>query len=77
MPHYFFDTGDGDLDRDSDGVELIDDEAARLEAIRYLGAVLCDRPDELPREGIFRVTVRSANGEAIVALVARDISRVR
>ena len=75
MPHYFFDTGDGDLDRDGEGIDLEDDGAARIAAVRYLGAVLSDAPGELTRNGIFRVSVRSADGEIIVALVARDISR--
>lgn len=77
MPHYFFDTGDGDIERDTEGVDLSDDVTAREEAVRYLGAILSDAPRHLAPDGIFRVSVRSASGEVIAAIVTRDLSRTR
>ena len=77
MPRYFFDTRDGSRDLDDEGMELAGDEAARTEAVRYLGSLLTDGPVDLARNSQFRVTVRSAAGEIVTTLVVTDVSPVR
>ena len=43
MPRYFFHSEDGRLEHDQVGTELADPAAARLEAVRFAGALLKDR----------------------------------
>lgn len=66
MPRFFFDILDAGSDqRDSDGVECTDLEAAVIEAKRTLPAIATD---ELPRDGDHRnymVVVRDADGHAV------------
>lgn len=57
MARYFFHVDDGTQDLDLAGTELSSDDAARLEAIRYAGSVLQDRPDILRRSRDLRVEV--------------------
>jgi hypothetical protein len=45
MPRYFFDLRDHEVAPDAEGVELADDEAARSEAVAFLGRHLVDHPD--------------------------------
>ena len=57
MPRYFFHTADGVRERDTVGTELKDARAARVEAIRYAGAIINDTPDVLWDGRDFRVEV--------------------
>lgn len=50
-------TADSKRDRDTDGVELANSQAARCDAIRYLGAVMRDEPDVLRNGRDFRLEV--------------------
>ena len=47
MPRYFFHTANGSRERDEEGTELLDHNAARREAIKLAGAVLSEQPDVL------------------------------
>lgn len=57
MPRYFFHTADGSRQRDEEGTELRDQQAARTEAVRFAGALMGDRPDMLWDGHDFRVEV--------------------
>ena len=59
MPRYFFDTRDGGIDIDPEGVELAGEEEALLEAIRYAGSLLNDQPSIWLEKPEVIVTVRS------------------
>lgn len=47
MPRYFFHSEDGRLEHDAVGTELADTASARLEAVRFAGALLKDRAQAL------------------------------
>ena len=67
MPHYYFDTQDGDEDfRDELGLDLEDDQAARDEAARGLAEMA---KDYLPGSGLQRnmtIWVRDDRGETVL-----------
>ncbi|HEY0568937.1 MAG TPA: hypothetical protein VGD13_12575 [Xanthobacteraceae bacterium] len=44
MPRYYFNLKDGPESLDQEGTELADIGAARKEAVRYCGELLCDGP---------------------------------
>ena len=69
---YFFDTADGDLDCDADGVDLSDDNAARGAAVRYLSALLMDKPDHVLGGLPLIVSVRNERGETVTRIEARE-----
>lgn len=58
MPRYFFHVSDGMVSPDLDGTELLNIEAARVEAVKFAGALLRDRPEAFWRadEWVMRVT---------------------
>lgn len=66
MPRFFFDILDAGSDqRDEDGIECADLEAAIVQAKRALPAIATD---ELPRDGDHRnymVVVRDTDGQAV------------
>jgi hypothetical protein len=74
MPRYFFDTADGERFHDTEGTDLKDDAAARLEAAAVLAEMLRDRPDLLNHSQVFRIEVRDADGvyRFCVEVVVRD-----
>jgi hypothetical protein len=58
MPHYFFDTVNGDNDRDAHGVELESDDSAVNEAVRFAGALMHDQPEILLIKSELAIIVR-------------------
>ena len=62
MPMYHFATIDGGRDEDPEGSECASDAAARIEAIRYAGAVMNHEPDVLWDGRQFRVEVTDDDG---------------
>jgi len=80
MPLYYFDTVAGVHEQDGCGVTLPNDDAARLEAIRFVGASLADRPTDLTGTGVFRVEVRNDRRELlfmITSFLTHDVERDR
>lgn len=69
MPKFYFHTADGHRDIDHEGVELADAGAARVEAIRYAGAILADDPDVLWDGREFRVSVTDDRKRLRVTIV--------
>ncbi|MBB3860799.1 hypothetical protein GGQ88_002068 [Novosphingobium hassiacum] len=68
MPRYFFHTRDGRDHPDHEGVELANDAAARLYAVRYAGEVLISEPEALARGHKLDVQVVDERGEALFAI---------
>lgn len=65
MPRYFFDVHNGRLDRDDDGVDCADFEAARIEAMRSLPEIAAFA---IPQDGdqqAFTVMVRDENDRVV------------
>ena len=57
MPRYFFTTEDGDVVRDNSGEELTDQAAARRAAVKLMGSILNDAPEELLADRRWRLVV--------------------
>ena len=57
MPRYFFHSEDGQLFHDNEGTQLADAAAARVEAVRFAGALLMDRPQALWESTRWRMLV--------------------
>ncbi|MGV3729840.1 MAG: DUF6894 family protein [Sphingopyxis sp.] len=79
MPRYYFHTCDGTQDIDRIGHELPDDNAARREAVRYGGGLLCDDPGIIGCDDELRITVTKEDGSlsCAVIILAIDANRVR
>ncbi len=79
MPRYFFHTADGSRERDSEGTELADHYAARVEAIRLTGAIMKESPDVLWDGHEFRVEVMDETDTLLFTIVtlAVDTPAVR
>ena len=79
MPRYYFHTCDGTQDIDRIGHELPDDDAARREAVRYGGGLLCDNPDIVGCDDELRITVTKEDGSLSCAVIvlAVDANHVR
>jgi len=73
VARYFFHTADGSRDRDEDGVDLPDIQAARLEAIRYVGEMLSQHPDLLGTGQDFCVEVMNEHDQLMFKVVTRGI----
>ncbi len=68
MPHYYFHSKNGE-DVDATGIDLADDGAARVEAIRYAGDQLSDSPDLLQDGHTFRVEVTNEERDWLFSIV--------
>jgi hypothetical protein len=76
VARYFFHTANGSRDPDTLGMELPDQAAARVEAIRYAGAILADEPSLLQDGGNFRVEV-TGNAQTLLTIVITSVVDVR
>jgi len=68
MARYYFHSEDGRNYPDEEGTELPSLEAARIEAVRVLGDILKEDPDEVLSNGALRVTVTDDAGLIYFAL---------
>ena len=57
MPRYFFTTENGKVIRDDEGETLQDEALARLEAVKFMGAILKDHPDDFLEHERWRMVV--------------------
>ena len=73
MPRYHFASVDGHREPDDDGMELADDEAAQLMAVKYAGEVLHSDPRELWGNGQWRVEVTNDEGVLLFTVVTLAI----
>lgn len=69
MPRYFFHSADGTRNWDEAGVELADDQTARVEAIRLTGAILKDEPAVLQHGRDFRVEVTDVRKRLLFTII--------
>ncbi len=68
MSRYYFHSVDG-TDIDLSGVDLPNDNAARLEAVRYAGDLLKEQPDILTEGHSFRVEVTDHDRKWLFTIV--------
>ena len=73
MPRYFFHTLDGFLDLDQEGTELADDNAARLQAVRYIGELLQSDPNYIWDGHALRVNVTNETGKAVFTVLTMAV----
>ena len=73
MQRFFFNTADGTRVRDVEGVSLPDLGAARVQAIRFMGGLLSDKPEFLWDGRDFRVEVTNQEGRVLCIVVALAI----
>lgn len=69
VPQFFFHTADGKRDRDKHGVDLPDAARARVEGIKYAGAVIADQPGLLWNGHDFRVEVTDESGALLFTII--------
>lgn len=77
MAHYFFHTADGTRDRDTSGMDLDDDAAARREGIRYAGSILASEPELLADSADFRVEVTDQAQRLLFTIIALAVDAPR
>lgn len=68
MPRYFFDTSSGLRDRERTGLDLKDNDAARVQGIIYAGEVLRDEPNLLWDGSEFKVLVTGWDRELLLTI---------
>lgn len=73
MPRYFFHFGDTEAGLDLNGIDLADDNEARIQAARTLGEMLKDKAGEFWSAGEMRVTVTDETGLILFVL---DLSAI-
>lgn len=69
MSRYFFNTADGSRERDTTGVELRDDSAARKEGIKFAGDVMSHEPDVLWDGHEFRIEVMNEENDLLFTII--------
>jgi hypothetical protein len=69
MPRFFFHTVDGGEHHDDEGIDLAGIAAARVQAVRYGGALLADDPDLLWNGREMRVEVTDEDGRLVATVV--------
>ena len=70
MARYFFHTESSSRHDDDEGIELKDHAAARVEAIRYAGAVMSHEPGVLWDGQDFHVYVTDKGGAALFTITS-------
>ena len=73
MPRYFFHRTDGGFSPDTEGTELPDIGAARIEAVRYAGATMQERPNDVWDGRDLRVEVTDDGGRLLCTVVVIGI----
>jgi hypothetical protein len=68
MARYFFHSEDGSTHVDREGIELGSLEEARHQAVRTIGEMLRDAPDELWADGQLKLCAESESGLALFTI---------
>ena len=76
MPLFFFNRMDGKGELDREGTELVDLDAAREEAIIFLGQSIKDYPGVLKSTGELRVEVAGEDGSLLTTVIVHSIDAV-
>jgi hypothetical protein len=66
---YHFNTKNGERHADIDGTELSSDSAARAEAVRYAGEIMCSEPDALWVSDELKVDVTDDDGLILFSVI--------
>ena len=69
MPRFFFNQFDGDYKPDDEGLELASLDDARLEAVRYAGEVMRDKPGIAWTGQDFRVEVTDGSDLVLCTVI--------
>lgn len=67
---YYFHTENGEVVHDAEGLELVDDVAARREGVSFFAEMLRDRAEVFWMEGRFRVTIIDEAGRSVGEVTA-------
>ena len=67
---YFFHSANGEIFTDNEGEELVDDLAARREAVLLFAALLLDHSEAFWADGRFSVKVMDADGRVVAEVTA-------
>lgn len=73
MPRFFFHRTDGGFDPDTEGTELPDLTTARIEAVRFAGATLQERPDYVWDGRDLRIEVTDEAGKLFCTVIVLGI----
>jgi hypothetical protein len=73
VPRYFFHATNGPQERDTEGTELENLNAARKEAVQFAGSVLRDAPNEIWDGRDFRVDVFDENNNPLLVVITMAI----
>ena len=73
MARYFFSSQNGVRHDDDQGTELLDNEAARVHAIKYAGYVMSDEPSVLWDGNEFKFEVSDETGARLFTIVCHAI----
>jgi len=73
MARYYFNTVDGEVVNDGEGVEFSDGADAEVEAVLLTGALLREHAKEFWKTGSFTVTVTDDAGLALFTIVTEAI----
>ena len=73
MSRFFFHRADGAFDRDTEGTELPDLAAARVEAVRFAAESMRDKPDLVKEGHTFRVEVSDEAGLLLSTVVVMQL----
>lgn len=77
MGRYYFHTASGSRQRDREGMECNDAHAARVEAIRFAGALMADEPDVLWDGRDFRVEVTDEDQRLVCTVISLAVDAPR
>jgi hypothetical protein len=73
MPRYFYNVDDGASIPDRDGIELADLKAAKCEAIKYAGRLICDAHTSFWHMDDWRLTVTNEDHLTLFTLIFASI----
>ena len=62
MPRYFFNIHDGHSSPDTEGLELLNWQVARRQAVRFAGEILKEEAERLPSGEEWKIEVANARG---------------
>ncbi|MBU3077526.1 DUF6894 family protein [Sphingomonas quercus] len=78
MPHYYFDLHNGTgLTRDEEGLDLVDEAAARAVSLETIRSILSDEARSGSLDLVGRIDVRGAAGETVMSISFEDAVQVR
>jgi|tagenome__1003787_1003787.scaffolds.fasta_scaffold19360234_2 hypothetical protein len=76
MPQFFFHVDDSPLLPDTEGLDLPDARAARVQALMFSGEMLRETtPEAVEHDAPLRISVTDDQGQVILCLEIRDVAR--